>query len=85
MTRRDALPEGTEYRDDGCQYAPRCLECPWSTCVRYDLGPSGNIVAYFNSPRDETIRELRQAGMGIDDLTRRFGVSKRTVYRVLSG
>ena len=34
--RSDTLPENTRYRDDGCDAALTCLECPLSLC-KYDL------------------------------------------------
>ena len=30
--RRDAYPEGTDYKDRGCQLAPACLSCPFDRC-----------------------------------------------------
>ena len=84
MVREDALPEGAEYTDDGCKYAPKCTECPFEICVMHDLGHSRRIVAYFNEPRNETIRALRAAGVPVEALTRDFGVSRRTVFRITS-
>jgi len=81
--REDALPENKTYSDDGCRYAARCLECPFSVCVTHDLG-RGGIMAYFNEPRNETIRALKAAGAPVEAITREFGVSERTVFRITS-
>jgi hypothetical protein len=35
-------------------------------------------------PRDEELRRRREAGAGIDALARAFGLSRRSVFRVLA-
>ena len=79
-----SLPEDVEYRDDGCQYHPRCLTCPFSRCVRHEIGTASEVLAFLNEPRNETIRALRAAGVPVEALTRDFGVSRRTVFRITS-
>ncbi len=78
--REDALPEHTHYRDEGCDIHPSCLTCPLPRC-RYD--EPGGIRALLGAYRDRMIAQMRQQGMGIDELARRFGVSRRTVFRAL--
>lgn len=78
--RADALPEHTRYRDDGCQVSPSCLTCPLSRC-RYE--EPGGLRALLNQYRDRQIVRLRTEGMGVEDLALRFGISRRTVFRVL--
>jgi transcriptional regulator of acetoin/glycerol metabolism len=78
--REDALPEHTHYRDEGCDIYPSCLRCPLPRC-RYD--EPGGIRALLGAHRDRLIVDLRRQGMGIDELARRFGVSRRTVFRAL--
>ena len=79
--RADALPEHTRYQDDGCDAHPYCLTCPLPHC-RYD--EPGGLRALLNARRDRQIVELRLRGATVGDLAGRFGVSRRTVFRILS-
>ncbi len=79
--RIDALPEHLAYRDDGCDLAPSCLRCPLVRC-RYD--EPGGARALFQVPRDEALRRRREEGIAIDALAAEFGLSRRSVFRVLA-
>jgi hypothetical protein len=78
--RADALPEFTRYRDDGCDVNPSCLTCPLPRC-RYE--EPGGLRALLNEARDLEIVALRARGVSVAELAGRFGVSRRTVFRVL--
>jgi hypothetical protein len=79
--REDALPEHMDYRDEGCDLFASCLTCPLPRC-RYD--EPGGARAMLNRVRDEEIRRLRyEAGLSVDEVSMRFRVSRRTVFRVL--
>jgi len=78
--RADALPEYTRYRDDGCDIHPHCLTCPLPRC-RYD--EPGGLRGLLNAYRDRQIVELRQRGIPVDELAQRFGLSRRSIFRVL--
>ena len=79
--RDDALPEHTRYRDRGCDLFASCLTCPLPRC-RYDV--PGGARTMLNRVRDQEIRRLRlDAGLPVDEIAGRFGVSRRTVFRVL--
>lgn len=78
--RADALPEYTHYRDDGCEVHPHCLSCPLPRC-RYE--EPGGLRALLNERRDREMVELRLRGASVEELADRFGVSRRTVFRVL--
>lgn len=78
--RADSLPENTRYRDDGCDVNPTCLTCPLPRC-RYE--EPGGLRALLNEYRDRQILKLRTKGVPVDDLAGRFGISRRTVFRVL--
>lgn len=78
--RADALPEHTRYRDDGCDVHPHCLTCPLPRC-RYD--EPGGLRALLNAHRDRQIVEMRLRGVPVGDLAGRFGLSRRTVFRIL--
>ena len=79
--RADALPEYTSYRDAGCDLFTSCLTCPLPRC-RYDV--PGGARAMLNRVRDEEIRHARlELGLPVDEIARRFRVSRRTVFRIL--
>ncbi len=76
----DLPPEYCSYGDDGCDLAPSCLNCPFPRC-RFDAPGEG--MRQVKGRRDRKLVRLRQEGAGIAELARRFGVSKRTVHRIL--
>lgn len=77
MSATDRLPEQTHYRDDGCEIAPKCLECPLPQC-RYDLPPkrAGALM------REAELRRLLAEGLTADEAAVRMGVSRRTIFRL---
>lgn len=79
--RAGGLPEHTAFADTGCDYAPKCLECPFAKC-RYDMG-SGGLRTLLNVTRDRDIRARRAVGESPDELAAAFAVSRRTIFRVL--
>jgi transposase-like protein len=80
-TRRDALPEHTHYADTGCEVHPSCLTCPLVRC-RYD--EPGGARRLLSEGRDQQIAALQRSGDSINQIARRFGVSRRTVFRALA-
>ena len=72
-------PEEHEYRDQGCDLFPSCLNCPLRRC-RYD--ERGGRTA-TNELRDEEILRLKDEGKKVNELAGLFGISKRTVHRIL--
>lgn len=78
--RIDALPEYTDYRDTGCDLFPSCLNCPLPRC-RYD--EPGGAPALLRAGRDAAIVAAYRSGKRVDELARMFGISRRTVFRVL--
>jgi hypothetical protein len=78
--RHDTLPEYTRYRDDGCDISESCLTCPLPRC-RYE--EPGGLRALLNETRDRQIIQLRLKGVPVEELAGRFGVSRRTVFRVI--
>ena len=77
----DLPPEYCQYRDEGCDLAPACLECPLPTCI-YDL-PRGKQKRR-SELRSEGIATLRAQGRSTREIAQAFGVSTRTVQRILS-
>lgn len=79
--RTDALPEHTAFTDTGCDLHRSCLHCPLPRC-RYD--EPGGAPAMHRADRDATMRSMaEEEGLSADALAERFGVSRRTVFRVL--
>ena len=83
LAREDALPEHVDYRDSGCDLFPSCLSCPLPRC-RYD--EPGGVRAMLNRTRDREIRRMRRDDrVPVNEIARRFHVSRRTVFRALEG
>lgn len=90
VPRADALPESNRefanWQDTGCEVAPHCLACPLPQC-RYDR--PGGARAIRNDVRDQAIREAYALTTGtpgerVSALTEQFGLSRRTVFRILA-
>ena len=80
--RRDKYPDNMvgkgNYHDAGCSIAPSCLECPLPEC-RYDARSNTVRVA----ARDRRIRRSRERGQRCDSLAKRFGLSTRSIHRIV--
>ncbi|MBI2872962.1 MAG: hypothetical protein HYY00_07240 [Chloroflexi bacterium] len=78
----DALPEYFTYRDDGCEVSPSCLGCPLPRC-KYD--DPGGFYREQRRERDREVLSFRgRTGASVVQLARRFGVSTRTIQRILA-
>jgi hypothetical protein len=77
----DLLPEHIQYRDSGCEVSPSCLACPLPVC-RYEV--RGGLAAILREPRDAQVWAAYQAGADVERLCRQFGLSRRTVFRILA-
>ena len=62
------------YRDDGCDLAPSCLECPLPEC-KYES-------RVRLAERRSMARSMRET-INVKEIAVRTGVSPRTVYRDL--
>jgi len=79
----DLLPEYCRYKDGGCEFAGSCLNCPFPKCI-YD--EPGGRQRWLKELRDKDMVMLfTSEGKGVKELARIFGVSRRTVQRVLKG
>ena len=78
--RRDSLPEGKAYHDDGCEVSLSCLTCPLPTCIHEEFR---GLTRLRKRERDVEIIALRES-MSVNDLAAHFKVSRKTVYRVLA-
>ena len=77
----DLLPEYCRYRDDGCEFADSCLNCPFPECI---YAQPGGRQRWLKRLRDkEVLRLFTAQGKGIKELALMFGVSQRTIQRIL--
>jgi hypothetical protein len=77
----DLPPEYCQYRDDGCEFADSCLSCPLPKCI-YEL--PGGRQRWLKEVRDrEILRRFVAEGKGVKEVALIFGVSQRTIQRVL--
>ena len=77
----DLPPEYCRYRDVGCEFAGSCLDCPFPKCI-YD--EPGGRQHWLKRSRDKDMTNLFCSdGRGVKELATMFGVSQRTVQRVL--
>ncbi|MQG20804.1 MAG: hypothetical protein FI725_02205 [SAR202 cluster bacterium] len=83
VKRRDALPEDATYRDTGCgDGCTQSLECPFPRCLHDEPRLSLTIK---QTKRDREVRTVQQLeGLDIKELSLRFGVSSRTIHRILA-
>ena len=78
---QDQLPEHCQYRDEGCELAPSCLNCPFATCI-YD--EPGGRQHFARRLRDkEILRLFTIEKQGVAELAALFSISQRTVQRAL--
>jgi hypothetical protein len=77
----DLLPEYCRYRDDGCELAGSCLNCPFPECI---YAQPGGKQQWLRRLRDkEVLRLFTTQGKGAKELALMFGVSQRTIQRIL--
>lgn len=79
--RADALPDHTDYRDTGCELSASCLACPLDRC-KYDEPVSARRTGIER--RDREIALIRRKHRApIMALAGAYGISRRTVFRIL--
>ncbi len=76
----DLQPEYCHYRDEGCEFADSCLNCPFPQCL-YDE-PRGR-QRWLKELRNKEINRLFAGGWGTKELGLMFGLSQRTIQRGL--
>ena len=77
----DSPPEYYQYRDEGCELADSCLNCPFTNCIYEDPGGKRRWLKGLRAR--EMVRLFTAEGKGIKELALMFGVSQRTVQRAL--
>ena len=77
----DLPPEYCHYRDEGCEFADSCLNCPFPKCIYEE---PGGKQRWLKKLRDKEMATLfSSGGRGVKDLALMFGISQRTVQRAL--
>jgi len=76
----DLLPQDIQWRDQGCELYPSCLNCPRSRCIEDE--PRGKQKIRLQA-RAGRMAALRQEGRSVRQIAELYGVSVRTVQRVL--
>jgi len=75
------LPDYSEYRDEGCDLAPSCLQCNLPRC-RLDIQSEGRRGT--KALRDiEILRQHKLEKKSVPELARSYGVTVRTIYRII--
>jgi len=77
----DLPPEFCHYRDEGCDLAASCLNCPFPRCVYEQPGGRQHWLKMMRNR--EIIRQFTKEGKEIKELALIFRVSTRTVQRAL--
>jgi hypothetical protein len=77
----DLPPEYCHYRDEGCELADSCLNCPLPKCI-YDE-PGGRQHWLKRQRNRQIVRLFTTEGKGVKELASMFNISRRTVQRVL--
>ncbi len=80
-TIQDLLPEHVGYKDEGCDLANSCLNCPYEECIYERPGGKRHWIKKERSA--EMIRLHTMEGKAVKELAAIYGVSKRTVQRAL--
>lgn len=80
-TMADLPPEESDYPDLGCELAPACLTCPFPRCRYDEPAPRRNSAKLTRN--GEILRLHQREGKSISELARRFGLSKRSIHRIL--
>jgi len=76
----DLLPEEIDWRDEGCDVFPSCLNCPLPRCVEEELRGQQRLRM---AARNRQMAELRRRGKSVKEIAELFGLSQRTVQRAL--
>ena len=77
----DLPPEYCRYRDEGCEFAEACLDCPFPKCI-YD--EPGGRQRWLKRQRDrQIVRLFTVEGKRVKELALMFDISQRTVQRAL--
>ena len=70
------------YKDNGCELGISCLSCSLPRCVHDE--PGGRRGQQRRQRNREIVSLRKTQKLKIGELAHRYGVSSRTVYRILA-
>ena len=77
----DLLPEYCHYRDEGCEFADSCLNCPFPRCI---FEEAGGRRKFLKEQRNNEILSLYDnEKKTVKELAAIFNLSVRTIQRTL--
>ena len=77
----DLPPEYCRYQDEGCELAASCLNCPFPRCVNEE---PGGRQRWLKTLRDKSVAsQFLTQDKDAKELSVMFGISQRTVQRIL--
>lgn len=79
----DLLPEYCCYRDEGCELASSCLECPFESCIEDRPRPWSRWKQSLAGRDSEILRLHFRDKLSIKELATRFRIGASTVKRIL--
>ncbi len=77
----DLPPEFCQYRDEGCEFASSCLNCPLPLCVFEEPDGKTRLLKKRRAVKMEQL--FIKEGKTIRELAQIFKVSRRTVQMTL--
>ncbi len=77
----DLLPEHCHYRDEGCELADSCLNCPFPECIFEQ--PGGKRRLLMAQRNGEIARLFEHEKKSVKELAHIFKLSIRTIQRAL--
>lgn len=77
----DLPPEYCQYQDNGCEFAPSCLNCPLPVCIYDEQGGRQRLLKKRRA--EEMARLLFSEGKNIKEVAQIYNISTRTVQRAL--
>lgn len=76
----DLPPEYCRYKDEGCELADSCLNCPFPRCLYEEPGGKRR---WLKKMRDRKIKKMFKEGSGTAEIGKVLGLSRRTIQRSL--
>ena len=77
----DLPPKYCHYRDEGCELADSCLNCPFLQCIYEEAGGMQHWMKKMQNK--EIARLFSKEGKGVKELASKFSLSQRTIQRAL--
>ena len=77
----DLLPEYCHYRDEGCEFADSCLNCPFPKCIFEEAG--GRRTFLKEQRNNEILSLYDNEKKSVKELATIFNLSVRTIQRTL--